>query len=249
MWDLRSVRPMSSGKAYDQQRRAPAPNPKEVYHLRRAVGRDATKPKRRAWPRGASGFTVVAAVMALAASACGAGSTSPGVASGRSTNPPASSSASPGSSNPSSSDSSSQSTLAFSNCMRAQGVPNFPDEVAVGKFPPPQDLGVSNAVYQAAMNTCKHSLPNGGQPTQVASPQLANEVLGFAQCVRAHGIPGWPDPTPTPSGPVPYTFNLMGVHGFDPRSPQVDAALNECQRITGLGVTGPPPFGLQRPAS
>jgi hypothetical protein len=133
--------------------------------------------------------------------------------------------------------------------MRGHGVANFPDEVTEEKFPPPQDLGVSTTVYHAAMNTCKHLLPNGGQPTQVASPQLANEVLEFARCVRAHGFPGWPDPTPTPSGQPPYTFNLQGVHGFDPRSPQVDAALNECQRITGLGVTGPPPFGLQRPAS
>ena len=172
----------------------------------------------------------------------------PEVTSGGSiTDQPASSLTSPGSSNSSSSGSSSQSTLAFSQLHarpRRVAVPRPGDR---GEFPSPQDLGVSNTVYQAAMNTCKHLLPNGGQPTQVESPQLLNEVLKFARCMRSHGFPSWPDPTPTPSGPRPYTFNLQGVRGFDPRSPHVDAALNECQRLTGLGVTGPPPFGLQRP--
>ncbi len=217
--------------------------------MRGNVGCDDAKPKRRAWPWRASGFIAAAAVVALAVSACGGGSSGPGVASGSSSERPASASTSPGSPNPSSSESSSQSTLAFSNCMRAHGVPSFPDEVTEGKFPPPEDLGVSSTVYQAAMNTCKHLLPNGGQPTQVASPQLLNQVLGFARCMRSHGFPTWPDPTPTPSGQPPYSFNLQGVNGFDPRSPQVDAALNECQSLTGLGVNGPPPFGLQRPRS
>jgi hypothetical protein len=174
-------------------------------------------------------FIFAAAVLALLASACGGGSSGPGV-----------SSLAP-------SGASSGTTLAFAQCMRTHDISQFPDQVTGGKFPTPQDLGVSITVYQAAMNSCKHLLPNDGQPTQIASPQLLNEVLGFARCMRSHGFPGWPDPTSTPSGPRPYSFNLLGVHGFDPTSAQVDASLTECQRLTGLGVTGPPPFGLERP--
>jgi len=129
--------------------------------------------------------------------------------------------------------------------MRAHGVTKFPDQVTGGKFPGSEELGVSSAVYQTASNACEHLLPSDDRPIQ-ASPALLNQVLRFARCVRSHGFPTWPDPTPTPSGPRPYTFNLLGVHGFDPRSPQVDAALNTCQRITHLGETGPPPFGLER---
>jgi hypothetical protein len=172
---------------------------------------------------------VATAVVALLASACGGGSSVPGA-----------SSLTP-------SGSSSQATLAFAQCMRTHDVSQFPDQVTEGKFPTPQDLGVSNTVYQAAMNSCKHLLPDDGQSTQGQSPQLMNEVLGFARCMRSHGFPTWPDPTSTPSGPRPYSFNLLGVHDFDPTSPQVDASLNECQRLTGLGITGPPPFGLERP--
>ena len=172
---------------------------------------------------------VATAVVALLASACGGGSSVPGA-----------SSLTP-------SGSSSQATLAFAQCMRTHDVSQFPGQVTEGKFPTPQDLGVSNTVYQAAMNSCKHLLPDDGQSTQGQSPQLMNEVLGFARCMRSHGFPTWPDPTSTPSGSRPYSFNLLGVHDFDPTSPQVDASLNECQRLTGLGVTSPPPFGLERP--
>jgi hypothetical protein len=201
-------------------------------HSAAAVPRDAQCPgtrTRRAWPWNAPAVIVAAAVVALLASACGGGSSSPGV-----------SSLAP-------SGASSRATLVFAQCMRTHDISQFPDQETGGKFPTPQDLGVSNTAYQAAMNSCTHLLPNDGQPTRVQSPQLLNEVLGFARCMRSHGFPTWPDPTSTPSGPRPYSFNLLGVHGFDPTSPQVDAALNECQRLTSLGITGPPPFGLERP--
>ncbi len=137
--------------------------------------------------------------------------------------------------------------LPFSRCMRSHGVPNFPDANNSSKFPGARTLGVSNSLFQAAENKCRPLLPNGGQSAQAASPQLLDKVLKFARCMRSHGVPNWPDPTPTPSGPQPYVFNLTRAHGFDPRSPQVNNALNECMRITGLGLTGPPPFGLERP--
>jgi hypothetical protein len=136
--------------------------------------------------------------------------------------------------------------------MRARGLTNFPDEATVGKLPTPQDLGVSSTVFQAAYDACKHPLPNGGSPPSPASPELLNKLLKLARCMRSHGFPSWPDPTLTPLGfPVgspAYTFRLQGVQ-FDPRSPQVDTTLNECQHLTGLETTGPPPFGLARPPS
>lgn len=188
---------------------------------------------------------ILFAATSLLASACGGGSPSPTVAGAGSTTAQPSSSNATASPNAGSSDSSG-STVAFSHCMRSHGVTNFPDQNTGGKFPTAQDLGVTSTVFQKASNACEHLLPNEN-PASQASPGLLNKVLQFARCMRSHGFPTWPDPTPTPSGPRPYTFKLGAVHGFDPRSPQVDTALNTCQRITGLGETGPPPFGLQRP--
>lgn len=185
---------------------------------------------------------ILLAVTSLLASACGSDRPSPTVAGAGSTTAQPSSSNVSAPPNPSSSGS----TVAFAHCMRAHGVTNFPDQDTGGKFPTAQDLGVSSAVFQTASNACEQLLPSDN-PSSQASPELLNKVLQFARCMRSHGFPSWPDPTPTPSGPRPYTFKLGAVHGFDPRSPQVDTALNTCQRITGLGETGPPPFGLQRP--
>jgi hypothetical protein len=202
-----------------------------------------------AWTKG----PVVVATMALAvlAAACGRSPGSVVAQVGSTTAPPGRSPANgPGSSDvpgPTAQLPMSAQMLPFSRCMRAHGVADFPDATSSVKFPGPRTLGVSDSQFQAAEGRCRHLLPNGGQPAQAASPQLLSKVLEFARCMRAHGLPGWPDPTPTPSGPVPYTFNLMGERSFDPRSAQVSVANNKCMSITGLGLNGPPPFGLERP--
>src|SRR6266536_3204542 len=62
--------------------------------------------------------------------------------------------------------------VAFSRCMRSHGVPNFPDSSPpIGAHPPRlslQQLGVSEAQFQAAKSACDHVVPNGGQPASTA---------------------------------------------------------------------------------
>jgi hypothetical protein len=210
------------------------------------VARTNSEANHRAWLLSMPAPILVFSVMVLVSSACGGDPSGPTVASGGSATTQHLSSSANASSN-SASANSSQSALAFPHCMHAHGVTNFPDQPTGGKYPTPQDLGISSRVFQTAYNDCKRLLPSSDTSPGPASPQVLNEVLKFARCMRSHGYPTWPDPTPTPSGPRPYTFKLLGVRGFDPRSPQVDATLNKCQRLTKLGLTGPPPFGLERP--
>ena len=56
------------------------------------------------------------------------------------------------------------SAIAYSGCMRAHGVPNFPDPDNSGNLRAvgPQQLGVSTSLYQAAEQTCRRALPTGG---------------------------------------------------------------------------------------
>jgi hypothetical protein len=65
--------------------------------------------------------------------------------------------------------------LAFSRCMRSNGLPSFPDPLpgqVTAKFPSAQDLGVSTSLYQTAQNACQHLLPNGGSaPNQTEVQQ------------------------------------------------------------------------------
>jgi hypothetical protein len=136
----------------------------------------------------------------------------------------------------------SQIGIDYARCMRAHGVPKYPDpggsnELASG-LPKVslQQLGVSDSQYQAAQNDCAHLLPNGGRMTQTQSQKDLNAMLRFARCMRSRGIPNWPDPTYDSA--AGWGFNLVHVRGFDPNSPQVDNKMNECDRTLppGMGV-------------
>src|SRR4029077_15274630 len=83
--------------------------------------------------------------------------------------------------------------LAFSQCMRSNGMPNFPDPqrfVGGNVKLTIHQLG-SSPQFSAAMSACNHLLPNrGGAPggtDQQTRTQLADE-LSFARCMRSHGI-------------------------------------------------------------
>jgi hypothetical protein len=99
--------------------------------------------------------------------------------------------------------------LAFSRCMRANGVPNFPDP-APGEgfqFPANGQLAASPA-FHAAQAKCQR-LMGGGPPGPGAhthpSAQALAQMVSIAQCMREHGVPNFPDPrTSVPS-------NLAGI--------------------------------------
>jgi hypothetical protein len=120
--------------------------------------------------------------------------------------------------------------VAFARCMRSNRVPNFPD---VGK-PTPQQLGVSESQYQAAVSACRHLLPNGGnapQPQQTRT-QLADE-LSFARCMRSHGVTRFPDPT----AQAGLTVAMVEAQGIDVHSPAVLRVVQVCLPASHGGLT------------
>ena len=108
--------------------------------------------------------------------------------------------------------------------MRAHGVPDFPDPDSQGTFPPltQQALGVSKQTSLAAQQACEHLLSRGGS---TATPQQRQQKFAFglkvARCLRAHGFPGFPDPSASSQGLPP---------GIDPSSPQFQAAETTCEQ-------------------
>ena len=146
---------------------------------------------------------------------------------------------------------STQQAVAFSRCVRARGVPNWPDPASGGQLPKEtaQQLGVSNAQLQVALNACQHLLPNTGNidDDPAALNQWWNQLLRFARCMRAHGVPNWPDPSPYPPDRVRPTFNLhaagIGFHqGAQPgnvvNSPQIEARVRACESAVHENVSG-----------
>jgi hypothetical protein len=179
----------------------------------------------RGWSRRAGVLAVTVGVVVLAAACNGSpSSTGPG-----------------GSTNAGGSTNSS--LLAFSQCMRSQGVPNFPDSqpgASNAKFPGAQQLGVSSSLYQAAENACEHLLPAGAnnQFPPAEMPQILSGMREFSQCMRSHGVPNWPDPTTNSSGQP--SFNLVGISGLNSDSPKVTATRNECSHLLPHQLKGIP---------
>lgn len=115
--------------------------------------------------------------------------------------------------------------VAFSGCMRSNGVSRYPDPDSSGRPPKKsvQALGVSSSRFQSAEAACRHLLPNGGAPPSLAAQQQVRaNALRFSQCVRAHGVSGFPDPGS--DGRIPDPASV----GIDQGSPKFESANGRC---------------------
>lgn len=112
--------------------------------------------------------------------------------------------------------------VAFTGCMRANGVPRYPDD---GK-PTPQQAGVSPARFDTALNACKHLLPNGGQSQETAHQihVRLEDGLSFARCMRGHGLNRFPDP----NAQGDLTVEMVQAQGIDVHAPQVLRVVQTC---------------------
>jgi hypothetical protein len=127
--------------------------------------------------------------------ACGTGVATPGVASvGSGTTTTQASASQSGSSA-----SQYSNGLAYAQCMRSHGVPNFPDPKANGSIQLGSGIDPSSPSFASAQSRCQKFLPGGGFPASgtTTSPTAAAlaQMLKVALCMRAHGISQFPDPT------------------------------------------------------
>ncbi len=121
--------------------------------------------------------------------------------------------------------------------MRSHGVPNFPDPNAQGVMQA-NGLDTGSSTFQAAAKGCQHLLPNGGRPTPAEQATALAQALKFSQCMRSHGISGFPDPQSLPGGGIRIAIRSGQGSNLDPTNPQFQAAQKACQSLTGGG-----PFG------
>ena len=128
----------------------------------------------------------------------------------------------------------------FAKCMRSNGVSNFPDPGPSGQFTIDgiangSGVDTSSAAFQQALSTCKDLEPPGftGSPR---SAQQQEASLKFAQCVRDHGVPDFPDPTP--DGPLIDTNRIPSANTPNGMS-SLNAATRSCGSFAAAaGVTG-----------
>jgi hypothetical protein len=120
-----------------------------------------------------------------------------------------------------------QKELAYAQCMRAHGLPSFPDPQSDGTFNSTMatrgDFGGPR--FQSANKACAHLEGPGMSPVQ--QQQALSQLLKHAACMRAHGIPGFSDPA-TGNGNIAIGGLPPGVN---PNSPQVQSATRACERF------------------
>jgi hypothetical protein len=79
----------------------------------------------------------------------------------------------------------------FAECMRANGVPHFPDPDPNGDFN--FGVDVTREVWLQAVDACKALKPPGALSSKRTSKEQSAS-LRFAQCVRDNGVKDFPDP-------------------------------------------------------
>jgi hypothetical protein len=127
-----------------------------------------------------------------------------------------------------------QQARTYADCMRAHGVPEFPDPrpgpegTLVYPLNPPAGM-LTSAGYDAAFRACLKLAITGGRPT-ARYQAIASHALRQAECMRAHGITRYPSPATIGGGIHSPDFTTLGL---DTHTPQFQAAGRACG-IAGL---------------
>lgn len=148
--------------------------------------------------------------------------------------------------------------LALSRCMRANGVPNFPDPSSNGTIQAQGNgntmtvngVPVSAPAFQRATSKCAGKLPKGPALSASQISHLKQAAIKFAECMRAHGVPNFPDPqiqVAAGGQGIGVRMGAPGNSGINPRSPAFEKAQQECGsragspfqiRVSGGNATG-----------
>jgi hypothetical protein len=115
----------------------------------------------------------------------------------------------------------------FAECVRAHGVPHFPDPDATGNFN--FGVDVSAATFTAAVNACKALQPPGTLSAHRSASQQS-AALRFAACVRANGVPDFPDPVN--GQPLINTYLIPSANRSGGMS-ILNAATHKCGSVVG----------------
>jgi ubiquitin len=117
--------------------------------------------------------------------------------------------------------------LAYAQCMRKNGVPDFPDPNAQGRLRGAGHEQQDDPQFRAAMEACRDLAP-GGEHEQLADPAFVEQMREFSQCMRENGLPDFPDPD--------AQGRLRGAGHEQQDTPQDRAAMEVCRgKLPGGG--------------
>lgn len=178
-------------------------------------------------PRRHLAIATVAAICATLIAACGSSS-------------PGSTGAAAGSSGAGNGSSTIATLDKYAICMRDHGVSGFPDPSTTEtpnsfgvdgyNFDLPSTMNTQSPAYESAGKTCQSVLGSGSSSGGLPSGDVARareHALAHAECMRAHGVPNFPDPIVTGNGNG-ITSSSAGGAAINPRSPAFQQAQKIC---------------------
>jgi hypothetical protein len=128
-----------------------------------------------------------------------------------------------------------QRELAYAECMRAHGLPTFPDPQNDGTFVSTRANASDfhGTLFLSANKVCAHLEGPGLTPAQ---QQLrTNQALKFAACMRARGVTEFQYSAPR-DGHSAALGAPAGSPGADPGSPVFQSAQRACQKLAPGGL-------------
>ena len=113
--------------------------------------------------------------------------------------------------------------------MRSHGVPNFPDPLRGGGFNLGQnsDINPKSPAYLSAEKACVKLQGAASGPAPVPERRRL-AMVAFAQCIRAHGVPNFADPTFGNDDVAPGAPGASVPLPVDVRSPAFRKAAKAC---------------------
>ena len=110
----------------------------------------------------------------------------------------------------------------YGDCMRSHGVPNFPDPGTSGAYHLLQQINLSSPAAESAQQAC-------AKYGDISAPVVFSEaqrvkLVRLAHCLRAHGVPNFPDPASSNVA----SHQLISQSGIDPQSPAFKHAADAC---------------------
>jgi hypothetical protein len=128
-------------------------------------------------------------------------------------------------------------------CMRTHGLSNFPDPAVATDGPAAGQVildksalkNYSDGVVNQALSACRSALDRAGLSSgqsSTVSPQEIQARLALARCIRAHGVPNFPDPNPT-------TGDVTAPPGLSKTSPSILAAIQACPSLAQAAGLSP----------
>ena len=129
--------------------------------------------------------------------------------------------------------------LTFSECMRQNGVKDFPDPDASGPLTIDaiangSSVDISSAAFEQAISACKDLEPPGFTGGKRSAEQQSAS-LTFAQCMRENGVKDFPDPA---KGEPLVNTNLIPSSAEPGGMTIINAAMQKCGDVVADALGG-----------